>query len=233
MGRHVTILVLAVVIGALGAANLALKPSPRTRNVEFLPGMVDPVPFESFSDNPFFADGKTLQLPPPGTVPRGTAPFHYAATPEDAIRAGAELVNPIESSPEALARGAAVWASFCQVCHGPAARGDGPVAQRGFPAPPSLHAEKALALTDGQIFHIITRGQANMPSYAAQVAPVDRWRVIRYVREMQRLEIARVRSLAEAPILTSTTEARPAEAGGEGGRGPAPVQPVDGGVKNP
>ena len=58
-------------------------------------------------------------------------------------------------------------------------------AMRGFPPPPSLLADQAVRLADGQIFHIVTYGQKNMPSYAAQVPLDDRWRVIAYVRSLQ------------------------------------------------
>jgi mono/diheme cytochrome c family protein len=37
-------------------------------------------------------------------------------------------------------------------------------------------------MKDGQLFHIITFGQGNMPSYAAQVDRDDRWKVVRFVR---------------------------------------------------
>src|SRR5581483_7220919 len=117
------------------------------------------------------------RLPVPGTV-------LYQSKPAD------ETVNPMKADAKTLARGEAVFVNFCQVCHGPAARGDGPVAQRGFPAPPSLvaPAAKSRGLTDGQLFHIITAGQNNMPSYATQIDPDDRWRAVLFVRALQQRE---------------------------------------------
>jgi hypothetical protein len=64
--------------------------------------------------------------------------------------------------------------------------GDGTIAKRGFPPPPSLLADKAKNIKDGQMFHIMTYGQANMPSLVSQVLPLDRWRVIKYVRSVQK-----------------------------------------------
>ena len=58
----------------------------------------------------------------------------------------------------------------------------GPVAQRGYPPPPSLLAEHAQKMKDGQLFHILTYGQNNMPSYASQLSRDDRWNVVLYVR---------------------------------------------------
>ena len=75
---------------------------------------------------------EAMREPVPGTIPRGRPPLHYAATPEDARRAGRELINPHRAANSAaLARGEAVYQTFCLACHGPQGKGDGPVAQRG------------------------------------------------------------------------------------------------------
>ena len=168
---------------ALLALNFLLRSDPAQRNVDVLPDMVRSVAYDSYATNPNFADGKTLQEPAPGTVIRGLMPLHYAATPADALRAGRELVAPANRN--ALQRGAVVYASYCETCHGPAGKGDGRVAQRGFPMPPSLLAPRALQMADGQMFHILTYGQNNMPSYAAQIDRMDRWAAIAYVRSLQ------------------------------------------------
>jgi hypothetical protein len=41
-------------------------------------------------------------------------------------------------------------------------------------------------MRDGQMFHVLTKGQGNMPSYAVQVAPEDRWKAILHVRTLQK-----------------------------------------------
>jgi mono/diheme cytochrome c family protein len=186
---------------ALLALNFLMRSDPALRNVEVLPDMVTSVAYDSFARNPNFADGKTLREPVPGTVVRGLMPLSYAATPADAQRAGRELTAPPTKS--ALQRGAVVYANYCETCHGPAGKGDGRVAQRGFPAPPSLLAPKALQLADGQMFHILTYGQNNMPSYAAQIDRSDRWAAIAYVRSLQKT------AAPSAPPLATT--AAPAE----------------------
>jgi mono/diheme cytochrome c family protein len=40
-------------------------------------------------------------------------------------------------------------------------------------------------MKDGQMFHVLTYGQNNMPSYASQLTEQDRWNVITYVRSIQ------------------------------------------------
>lgn len=128
----------------------------------------------------------SLFTQPPGTIPRGFRPLHYRATSEDALLAGQELLSPIQNAnPAVLQRGAAVYTSFCQHCHGAGGLGDGPVSRRGFPPPPSLLADHAIQMKDGQMFHAITYGQGNMPAHAAQVEPEDRWKVVAHIRALQ------------------------------------------------
>ncbi len=43
-----------------------------------------------------------------------------------------------------------------------------------------------MKMKDGQIFHVLTFGQNNMPSYASQLSREDRWNVITYVRSLQK-----------------------------------------------
>jgi mono/diheme cytochrome c family protein len=153
-------LFLIAALVALVAANLGLSNNPTRRNWEAMPEMVRTVAYKSFSANPNFADGKTLQLPPEGTIPR----------------------DPERQPARA---GALVYQIYCQPCHGGAGKGDGPVAMRGFPPPPSFLTEHALHLTADQMFQIVTRGQKNMPSYAVQVPEQDRWAAISYIRSLQ------------------------------------------------
>jgi mono/diheme cytochrome c family protein len=64
-------------------------------------------------------------------------------------------------------------------------RGDGAVSLHGYPAPPNLRSGKSLDMPEGQMFHVLTFGQKNMPSYASQLNTRDRWSVIAYVRAAQ------------------------------------------------
>ena len=164
-----------------GALVVALRASTTgARAMEYMPDMAYAVPYKAFARNPVTRDGKTLQLPPPGTVPRGIHPFRYAATPEDALRAGRELHNPIAPTAEALAHGRALYETFCIVCHGPEGKGDGQLVPR-IPNPPAYSSARVRAMAPGQIFHVITRGSNRMPSYAAQIPYDERWYIVLYV----------------------------------------------------
>lgn len=146
--------------------------------------MAHPVPYEAYAPNPLMKDGKTLQPPPAGSIPRGFLPYHYGPTPEEAVRAGRELTNPVPATPENIARGKQVYEQTCLICHGPAGKGDGPLIPK-FPNPPSFTSKTLKEYPEGRLFHVITRGSGMMASYAAQVSAEDRWRVVRYIRTLQ------------------------------------------------
>lgn len=137
--------------------------------------------------------GLVVERPPvPGTVPVGGVPAYPAQGPKDeaaAKLAEQTLRNPLPASREVLARGRKIFNVHCIVCHGERAEGNGPIVGPNlFPAPPSLHTEQARGFQDGRIFHVITRGQNKMPSYARELAPEERWSVVHYVRALQRAQ---------------------------------------------
>ncbi|MCL4523186.1 MAG: cytochrome c [Acidobacteria bacterium] len=203
----VNVLLLFVLLASVGLV-LASRRDPATTNYEFIPEMAHSPRYNAFSPNPHLAGGMTLQPPVPGTIPRGNLPLHYQATPEDSLRAGEELKNPFSyDDGRALDRGMFVYVNFCQTCHGPLGLGDGTVTQRGFPAPLSLIAPHAVGMKDGQMFHIVSYGQKNMASYAAQVSREDRWKVVLYVRSLQKQAAEAAKQAGTPPAAPQATTA--------------------------
>ena len=179
-------LMLVVAFVASFGVMWAARRDVHQRNLEYFPDMARGPRYDAFEANPVFANGRTLQPPPEGVIARGLVPTHFTASTADAERAGRELVNPFSANDAGvLTRGRQVFESFCTPCHGAGAQGDGPVTRRGVPPPPSLVTGRTPTLGDGQLFHILTFGQNNMASYAAQIDREDRWRVILYVRSLQ------------------------------------------------
>lgn len=169
---------------AIACSLMACERNPKKTGYELLPDMAHSMPYDAFAPNPVTRDGKTLQLPPPGSIPRGFLPYHYGNTPEEAERAGREVTDPIPVTPASLARGKKVYETFCSVCHGDQGKGDGPLIPK-FPNPPSYTSKKVQDYPEGRLFHIITRGSGMMASYASQISPEDRWKVVQYVQTLQ------------------------------------------------
>ncbi|RKY21716.1 MAG: cytochrome c [Planctomycetota bacterium] len=168
------------------ALQALMRNDPQQRHFEIFTEMAYSQASEAFTPNRWFADGKTLQPLVAGVVPRGHQPFPFGEGPDEARRAGQELVNPVAADDSAARdRGAELFRIYCLVCHDARGNGEGPVVLRGMLPPPSLHAVRATQMADGEMFHVLTRGQGNMASYAAQLSPDERWAVIQHIRRLQ------------------------------------------------
>jgi mono/diheme cytochrome c family protein len=178
----------ALVLGATSAGLLGLRLSAcdhvSQRGLEYMPDMAHSLPYDAFAHNPVTRDGKTLLTPVAGTVPRGFLPLRYGAGPEEAERAGRELTDPLPVTPKGLARGQALYETFCFVCHGQSGKGDGPLVPK-IPNPPSYSSERVRTFPPGRIYHVISKGTGNMPSYASQISPEERWLIVQYVQTLQ------------------------------------------------
>lgn len=148
--------------------------------------MIDQPRYDALQGSQFFTDGSSARVPPDGTVP-----YMAEGSPADPALTGLDssgqalTVMPVEITQELVAQGEERFSIYCVPCHGPAGEGNGKVTGFGFPKPPNLLSEDTKALTDGQIFDIITNGQGNMFPYGYRVKPDERWAVIAYVRALQ------------------------------------------------
>lgn len=130
--------------------------------------------------------------PVPGTLPRGYYPYeldYLGNDPKSIARAGELQQSPLPVTMTHMQQGQRLYGTYCSVCHGNRGHGDGSVIGPGrFPAPPSMHTDKARSYPDGSIFHIITKGTEIMPSYADKLDANERWQVIEFLRALQRAE---------------------------------------------
>jgi mono/diheme cytochrome c family protein len=122
-----------------------------------------------------FADGNSSRPQVPGTVARTAA---------GASEAPASAASPSVTA-GLLARGRERFDIFCAPCHGLAGQGDGMVARRGYPPPPSFHTDRLRAVSDAALYQTIRDGYGVMYPYADRIAPADRWAIIAYIRALQ------------------------------------------------
>lgn len=126
--------------------------------------------------------------PVEGTIPMGHYPYHLLGKDEETAKKAEEtLTNPFSPTLENQKEGQKHYNYYCKTCHGVMGEGDGKIIGPDlFPAPPSLHTDSAKQFKDGKIFHIISRGQNTMPSYADKFTLEERWKIVLYVRALQR-----------------------------------------------
>lgn len=167
--------ILAAVVSITGCSRDPKKPT-----LEYIPHMMDQPSVKSQEPGPAGIAGR---VPPAGTLSQTSeAPYPYA---NDAEAAEKNLKNPLPRTKSVLLEGKKAYGTYCMVCHGVRGEGNGSIVPR-FPPPPTLHSEKVRNWSDGRIFHVITRGQNLMPSYATQVTTRERWAIVNYVRVLQR-----------------------------------------------
>lgn len=165
----------------------------RSTGWEYAPNMYEHIAYDPDQKNNNFKDGKTAQLPPAGTTPVGFVRFDYPNTKDGYLAASAEVKSMIAQTKENFADGEVLFMHYCSPCHGTTGQGDGLVVQHGYPPPPSYSKGQSSRggamkdLTDGKIYHTITYGVNAMGSYASQLNPEERWKVVMYIHHLQTL----------------------------------------------
>jgi mono/diheme cytochrome c family protein len=141
--------------------------------------------------SPLFADGKGSRPPPSGSVPMAMGDLAKTSSgrrgqQELVERDAAEAASTMPRMTSALLqRGQARYDIYCAPCHSPVGDGDGLIARRGFPRPPSYHQARLREAPDRHLFDVITQGYGVMLPYADRVTPQDRWAIVAYIRALQ------------------------------------------------
>src|SRR6476660_1223931 len=115
--------VIIFVLAALSLAGCSCSDSHSDQtNIELLQDMMDQPALKAQDYEPGHPDQASSRLPPEGTVPVGYKAYPYHLNP---MAAEAALKNPLEPTPQVLELGRMKYETYCIVCHGPQARGDG------------------------------------------------------------------------------------------------------------
>lgn len=165
--------------------------------------MYDQPRYKPLAASPVWSDGRSSRPPVAGTIAysEGTAAgtssgrlgvVEPAPAPQaiDTVRedlraqASSALALPAPTA-VLLARGRERFDIDCAPCHSIAGDGDGWVARRGFPHPPSFHIARLRDASDAHFYAVITDGYGAMYSYATRVTPKDRLAIIAYIRALQ------------------------------------------------
>lgn len=113
--------------------------------------------------------------------------FTQAQTANPTAPVWTEFENPVESTPESLARGEQLFTRYCAVCHG--ANGIGANAQiiEKWPALTvyNLAGDVVQGYPDTYLYGMMRVGRGLMPQYGHQITHFDRWNIVNYVRQLQ------------------------------------------------
>lgn len=98
----------------------------------------------------------------------------------------ADHPNPVPATAGAVAEGRLLFQTYCAQCHGPEARGDGPLAGEMWP-PPSDLTLFAPMHTDGELYWFISKGLpgTEMPAFEGLLSEEERWTIVRYLRSLR------------------------------------------------
>jgi len=191
-------LALAVVI-VVSIAGFRGDHSPRPP-MEIFPDMNYQDKVKDQVPSAFFEDGNSARAPIPGTVAEEMPAVNdYWATGKwddthwgdgipvhDAVDGG----RPLEVDAANMARGRERYTISCELCHGAAGDGKGITSKYGLNSVASYQTDRLRAASDGDIFNTITKGKGQMLGYGYNVAIDDRWRIVMYVRALQRSQNA-------------------------------------------
>jgi mono/diheme cytochrome c family protein len=187
----------------------------------------------------FFSDGNSARAPIPGTVAEEMpVDDSFWATGKwdethwgdgipvhDAVDGG----RPLRIDEANMARGRERYTISCAVCHGAAGDGQGITSKYGLNGAASYHVDRLRQETDGQLFDTITNGKGQMLGYGYNVTIDDRWRIVMYIRALQRSQNAQVADAApdeQAQLQKTIKPATPPPA-------PVPSAPAPAGTPAP
>jgi mono/diheme cytochrome c family protein len=138
---------------------------------------------------PFFDPYEAPREAPPLSVPLDAPGWEWepeVEKTEAGLRAwGDTLTNPLAMDEATIAAGARGFQTYCAVCHGVTAEGNGPIVGAGkLPFATNLLLPTTQERSDGYIYAIIRVGRGLMPSYQ-RIPAAERWAIVNYVRYLQ------------------------------------------------
>jgi len=142
---------------------------------------------EYYNTNKFNPFAMNMRLPAPNTVRRtanGWLPYR-GANDTTGLRLANKLINPLAESSAILDQGKLLYEINCKHCHGAKGAGDGKVADK-YPGVANLTGDAIKGVTEGHIFHVITYGKGLMGAHGSQVSEEERWKIARYVKQLQK-----------------------------------------------
>lgn len=96
------------------------------------------------------------------------------------------LQNPFIGNQKATDEGKIIFNQMCVLCHGIKGQGNGEAGLTLQPRPANFTALNVKHETDGAIFWKITNGKAPMATYFEILTDDQRWKLVNYIRELEK-----------------------------------------------
>ena len=97
-----------------------------------------------------------------------------------------DLINPFKGKESATAEGKKIFNQMCVLCHGIYGKGNGEAGLSLEKKPANFLALNVMNQTDGAIFWKITQGNPPMVSYEGLLSEEQRWKLVNYIRELEK-----------------------------------------------
>lgn len=100
---------------------------------------------------------------------------------------GATLISPLNATePSVIARGKAVYLTYCAQCHGYKYDGNGTVGQSFQPLPADLRSPQVQSKVKGELFKSVSYGVpgGRQPALHTTISVDDRWHVVTFVKSL-------------------------------------------------
>lgn len=78
---------------------------------------------------------------------------------------------------------AVLYKSKCQICHGPDAKGETPAGKKV--GAKDLHSPEVAKMSDIELFDVVKKGKAKMPSYDNKITDDQIKALVKYVRSLK------------------------------------------------
>jgi mono/diheme cytochrome c family protein len=116
-------------------------------------------------------------------VVAGSIALVYGVSNWAAEQKAKKMPNPIPPTQENVRAGMKTYQDHCVQCHGDKGDGKGQKSAQLSVEPGNFTDQRRMRdLTDGLLYWQISKGRDPMPGFEDKLTPVERWRVVDYIR---------------------------------------------------
>lgn len=96
----------------------------------------------------------------------------------------AAIVCLLSAAAHAQNKGATLFQSSCQMCHGSDGKGSTPTGQALKVV--NLHSPEVVKMSDAELADVISKGKKNMPAFGSRLTPPQIESLVSYIRTLQK-----------------------------------------------